>query len=82
MIIYDKNNDKTFKNISIFLTVDEAKHLRDSINSLLREPVKPGNHIKVNNDKLTKAISVAVYPIDQNLDGFDEETKRLIEQEE
>lgn len=82
MVIYNKENDTTFKYISLFLSVDEAKYLRDSINSLLEEPLEQGNHVHVNNKTFTKEILVAVYPSDRNLKGFfDKDSVRLIEED-
>jgi hypothetical protein len=81
MIIYDENQDSTLKIILVLLTVDEAKNLRDSLDSLLKGPLVPGDHHHVSNKNFSKEIIVSIYQRDHNLNGFHERIKQLIKQE-
>jgi len=75
MYIYDSENDKLLDNVTIYLTLDEARELYDSLAEIIEHPV--GNHIHINSSDYQKEVTVCIYDI-ENLDLFDEKSKKII----
>lgn len=67
MRIYNKSKDEAIKNIYLFLTIDEARELRDSLNCILRDKSKSRytRHEHVNDTDLLHEITISVY--DENI---------------
>lgn len=78
MRILNEESDKPIKSVSIFLTPEEAKELRDALSQLLDRP--DNNHIHVSDPTFEREITVAVYTAD-NLEYFTERVRRLVEKE-
>ncbi len=76
MKIYDSDSKRTLKNVTLFLTPEEAAELGDSASDLSSHPEKHHHH--VSDADFNKEIIVSVYT-DKNLEQFDEESKRVIE---
>lgn len=77
MRIHNLDNDSKIDQVGIFLTPAEAGELRDALQDMLG---RPGIHHHVSGDDYKKEITVAIYDSD-HLEGFDERTVRLIEED-
>ncbi|MCK5228879.1 MAG: hypothetical protein KAR13_01355 [Desulfobulbaceae bacterium] len=75
MRIYDSDNDKTIDNVTLYLTVDEAKELYDDLAGLIERPA--GNHAHINSSDYQIEITMCIYDV-ENLDLFDEKTKTVL----
>ncbi len=75
MKIYDPDTKRTLNNIILFLTEEEAAELGFSATDLFEHPEKQHHHINDANYK--NEITISVYTED-NIDLFDEESKRVI----
>lgn len=82
MRIYDKNDDKTLKYLSLFLTIDEAKHIRDYLNQVIQKPLEKGEHGHIHSSDFNKEILITFYDPKASLVGWDERAKRIIEKDE
>ena len=77
MRIYDEDNDKASENVSLFLTVEEAKEMIDTLEGLLVQAKNTATHAHLNDDDYEHEITVTIY--DENkLDGLHERIKKLI----
>ena len=78
MKIYDCENKRILKSISLYLTPEEAADLGFSANDLSENPQKQHHHI---DDKDYKnKIILSVYT-KKNINQFDEESKKIISAE-
>lgn len=77
MKIYDPDSKRVLKNVTLFLTPQEAAELGDSANDLSRHPAHHHHHI--NDSEYRTEIVIAVYT-DDNLRSFDEESRRVIKE--
>jgi hypothetical protein len=75
MRIYDSQNDKTIENITLYLTIDEARELHHDLSDLIERPI--GNHAHVMSNDYQRELTVCVYDKD-NLAMFDEKSKKVI----
>ena len=75
MRIYDSDDDKTIDNVTLYLTVDEARELHDDLAGLIDRPA--GNHAHINSSDYQKEITMCIYDA-KNLDSFDEKTKKIL----
>ena len=75
MRIFDNKGDRTIKSVSIFLSVEEAKELKDSLAILIKEPFK--KHLHVNDDKFEHEITVSVNT-DEVIESYSERFKKVI----
>ncbi|MBI4656490.1 MAG: hypothetical protein HY746_07080 [Elusimicrobia bacterium] len=80
MRIHDIDFDKSIDEVGIFLTLDEAKELRDSLEILINNPAEHHGHIYDIPAECKKQIIVAVYTKD-NINMFDERSRKLIEED-
>jgi hypothetical protein len=75
MRIYDPDNSKTFDNVTIYLTIEEAKELYGDLAGLIDRPV--GNHAHINSSDYKQEITMCIYDTDK-IDLFDEKTKNIL----
>lgn len=75
MRIYDANSDKILKNVTLYLTEDEAREMKDSLEDLLDN--KKHYHAHIPDENFKREITVCIYRED-NLSVFDERSKNLI----
>jgi len=80
MRILDPNTDKAINEIGIFLTLNEAKELRDKLERLIDNPSEHHNHIEDAGMDPMKELTVAIYTHD-NMRMFDERSRKLIEED-
>ena len=78
MKIYDRKNKRTLNSVTLYLTLDEAAELAFDAKDLSENPQKHHSHIADKNYK--NEIIISVYTKD-NIDQFDEESKRIIGQD-
>ena len=79
MRILDFDNDKSLKNIVIYLEVEEAKELFNSLKFLI-EKNDPKNHVHVNDKEYKHEITMLTYD-ENDLSSLNERSKQLIEQD-
>lgn len=75
MRIYDSDNDKSFDNVTLYLTIDEARELYNDLAGLIERPA--GNHVHINSSDYQREVTVCVYDT-ENLDLFDEKSKKIL----
>lgn len=75
MRILDCDNDRKLDEVLLFLTLSEARELRDSLKQLIESPM--GNHSHISNEDFQKEITVCIYD-EKKLVGFSERFKKLI----
>jgi hypothetical protein len=77
MRIYDEDDDKALENVSLFLTVEEAKEMIDTLEGLILQAKNTATHAHLNDGDYEHEITVTIY--DENkLDGLHERIKKLI----
>lgn len=79
MRILDNDFDKALKNITLYVTLSEAKELCDDLQSLIND-FSSTNHVHVNDVEYTHEITVAVYD-ENDFDGFNQRSKQLIQED-
>jgi len=77
MRILDEDNDIALDNVSIFLTIEEAKEMIDTLEGLIKEAKNTASHGHLNDDNYKHEITVTIYN-EKQLDGLQERIKRLI----
>ena len=75
MHIFDPIEKRRLSEVTLFLTPEQAAELASTAEDLARDPGKHHGH--VSNADYTVEITVAVYR-PSNLEGFDEESRRLL----
>ena len=75
MRILDQDYNRGINYVTLYLTMDEAKHLRDSLEDLIEKPDM--NHAHISSEDYKKEITVTVYGED-GLEQFDERSRKLI----
>lgn len=80
MRIYDEDNENVIKNVSIFLTIDEAKEMSDSLDGLLKAYKNNADHTHINDETYQHEITISLYD-EANLKGFNERAKKLIRED-
>lgn len=79
MRILDEDNNKVVSNVSIFLTLEEAKEMADSLDELInRFGTQNADHFHLYDNEFQREITVCLYD-KGNLTGFDDRSKLLIE---
>ena len=76
MKIYDPDSKRILKNVILYLTPEEAADLGSSATDLSEHPEKHHHH--VSDDEYKTEITVSVYN-DENINSFDEESRRVIQ---
>jgi len=79
MRILDYVHDRPLKQVTIYLTPDEAKSLYKQLGDLISKPKLPHAHIE--DDSFTREITIAIYT-PANISQFGERSRRLIEKDE
>ncbi|MBI2743648.1 MAG: hypothetical protein HYX48_07000 [Chlamydiales bacterium] len=77
MRIYDLNSEKKFDKVTLYLTPEEARELKDSLELLLNNKAHHHEHIPDRESDFKREITVCIYTED-NLSSFDERSRRLI----
>lgn len=78
MRIYDSDSDKKLSNIILYLTPDEAREIKDSLETLISDSSKVHHeHIPDREDNFKREITVCIYRED-NLSSFDEHSQKII----
>ena len=78
MRIYNADTDKKVNNVILYLTSDEAKELKDSLEDLLSTDKKNSHqHIPDRDNDFKREITVCIYRED-DLSSFNERSKKLI----
>lgn len=78
MRIFDKESDRTIKDVYLFLTIKEAEELRDSLSNLIEKPEKL--HMHVDDDKYEHQITVSVNT-DAVIESYSERFKKVIRED-
>ncbi|GAA0338156.1 hypothetical protein GCM10008967_30550 [Bacillus carboniphilus] len=77
MRLFDEDNENVINNVSIFLTIDEAREMIDTLEGLLKSFENKPNHGHLNDETYQHEITISLYD-DKNLDGLNERAKKLI----
>ena len=80
MRILNQDDDKAVKNVLLMLTMGEAAELKDDLERLLSKKV-PNDHSHVNDLEYEHELSISIYD-ENNIEEFDDRTKKLIMQDE
>jgi hypothetical protein len=80
MRIYNADTDKKANKVTIYLTLDEAKEMRDSLEALLNDSKKL-RHEHIPDQDFKREITVCIYN-ENNLSGLDDRSKKLILQDQ
>lgn len=78
MRILNNDTNAPLENVIIYLKKDEAVELIGALESLLNSE-KTAEHSHINDLEYTHEITVAIYDED-NLNGFDQRSKKLIQE--
>lgn len=78
MRIFDNDNEQVLRNVSIFLTLDEAREMVSSVESLIRSFKSDADHIHLNDDTFQHEITLCLYD-EANLKSFNARAKILIQ---
>jgi hypothetical protein len=71
---HNQDNDTKIDTIGLFLTLPEARQLRDDLKMLIEHPV--GNHCHISSDEYHKEMTVSIYDEEHlNECGFGERAK-------
>ena len=74
MRILDEKTDKKLDTIIIYLNIEEAKELYNSLNDVINNP---DDHAHISNEDFTKEVTVCIYN-EKKLSKFDERSQKLI----
>jgi len=75
MRILNEVSNQPLKNVTLYLTLAEARELQDSLAEIIK--IKENYHAHISSDDYQKEITVCVYD-EKKLNGFDERSKKLI----
>lgn len=75
MRILNEDSDKSLDKVIIYLTMPEAKELKDSLEAIINKPL--GNHSHIPDENFEKELTICIYDVN-NLDGFDDRSTDLI----
>ena len=82
MRIYSEDTDKKINRVILYLTIDEAQELKDSLELIINNSEKHHHeHIPDREDDFKREITVCIYRED-NLSTFDERSRELILKDE
>ncbi|MEW6609827.1 MAG: hypothetical protein AB1414_20685 [bacterium] len=79
MRILDLENDKTLQEIGIYLTPGEVKQMIGYLEDMLKDPKV--HHAHINDDEYQREITISIY-CKENMNQFDERSKKIILEEE
>ena len=80
MRILNEDSNKSMKNALLLLTVQEASELRDDLERLISQKIF-NDHSHINDSDYEHELTIALYNPD-NIDEFNERTKKLISHDE
>jgi hypothetical protein len=75
MKILNEDENTSLDRVTIYLSLDEAKEMRDSLESLISNPI--GRHEHIPDKDFNKEITVCIYDLN-NISQFNEQSKKLI----
>jgi hypothetical protein len=75
--ILNENDNSAISNITLMLTLEETKELRDGLNQLIQTDLRNNFHIHVDDNEYRHEITVAVYN-NENETQFNDRIKKLI----
>jgi hypothetical protein len=75
MRIYDVKHKRVLREVTLYLTPDEAGRLAAAAADLAKS--SRNHHQHVNDDDLASEVTIAVYTA-ENLDQFDSESRRIL----
>jgi hypothetical protein len=75
MRIYDVKHKRVLREVTLYLTPDEAGRLAAAAADLAQS--SRNHHQHVNDDDLASEVTIAVYTA-ENLDQFDSESRRIL----
>ena len=79
MRILDDDNDRPIKHVMVFLTIQEAQSLYQQLGVLISK--RETHHIHVEDDDNKREMTIAIYSL-SNISQFDEQSRKLIEENE
>jgi hypothetical protein len=71
MRIFDEDNENAINDVSIFLTIDEAKKMLGTLDGLLKPFKNAADHSHINDETYQHEITISLYD-EKNLNGFNE----------
>lgn len=77
MKILNEDENKSLDQVTIYLTLAEAQELRDSLESLLSNPI--GHHEHIPNNDFSKELTVCIYDLN-DIEQFNEQSKKIIQE--
>lgn len=80
MRVLDNDSDKALKNVTLYLTFEEANELKHDLERLI-ENFGNNEHVHINDSENSREITVVLYD-ENHLDMFDERSKKLIRKDE
>jgi len=80
MRIFDVDNNKAIKNMILYLTIEEAEEILGDLENLIKRN-RSNEHTHINDAEYKREIRLVIYDRN-NLNGFDERSKRLINDNE
>lgn len=81
MRIFNEDNQKAINNVSLFLTIEEAKEMFDSLEQLINNFKNDADHTHINDSEYKREIMVCLYS-ESNLQSFNKEIQKLINENE
>jgi len=76
MRILNNENEGPLKDITLFLTKEEATELKDDLEKLIKN-IGNNEHVHINDKEYVRELTVTLYN-PNNLNHFDERSKKLI----
>lgn len=77
MRILDPDQDRALDEVAIYLTPEEAREMRDSLNHLLEHFQEPEEHVHVADSDFKHEITISIYT-ESNLKYFNQRSRKLI----
>lgn len=77
MRILNEDNNIAISGVTLMLTFDEAKELRDGLNQIIQTDLGDNFHIHIDDDEYKHEITVAVYD-GEDRTNFTDRIKKLI----
>jgi hypothetical protein len=77
MRIFDEDNQKVINNVSIFLAINEAQEIWDTLEDLLNKFQNDADHAHINDADYSHGITFCLYN-ENNLNSFSIRAKKVI----
>lgn len=75
MRLLDQDTSNELLDVAVYLTPSEVQQMVAALTNLLNNPAE--HHVHLNDDSYSREITISIYT-DQNLNQFDERSRRLI----